>query len=185
MPCQKFKESIYTYAELSPEERKILDGHIQQCASCQALLSEVESMTKMVQALSSHQPVPRDNAKLTHQIMAGVERSKSKGSSGFFSLDRFLSIPTLRYSLAAASITIVLSFVAEHNITQNQTYTGNQRQVSEMSSVLNTSQFLKTIETTRLRNASKKQFSISLCLSTNTCEQLSYFKTKKNHEQSH
>lgn len=180
MSCKKFEERIYLYAELSPDERRILDDHLQQCVSCQNLLNEVQSMTKRVKAFSALQPVPRNNARLTQQIMAGVERSKSGNSFGFLSLDRFLSIPTLRYSLAGLSIVIILSFIAEHNIAQNQTYSENEKQVSEMSSVLNTNHFLKTLETTRLLTAGQKRFSISRCLSTNTCDKLSYFKTKKN-----
>jgi len=182
MSCKKFKESIYLYDELSPEERRMLDEHLRECASCRILLNEVQAMTKSIKVFSSLRPVPQNNASLTHTIMADIERSQQE-SIGL--LDRLFSFPTLRYSLAGLSIVMVISFVAEHNIAQNQTYAKSTVQVSELSSVLNTNHFLKTMEISRGENVNKKHFSISLCLSTGTCDQLSYFKTKKNHEEPH
>src|SRR5690348_7590162 len=130
MPCKDFEKRIYLYSELSSEEQRTLEEHLQQCDSCRALLNDVQSMTKKVQEFAAVKPLPRNNANLTHQIMSGVEKSKNKNLV-LSSLNTLFAMPTLRYSLAALSIIIVASFITEQDIGEQQTYSGNENLVSK------------------------------------------------------
>lgn len=101
MRCEKIEELLSPYLEdeLSREEKKVVDDHLQTCESCAALLSLLketrESLTSFPQLEVSQNLLNR---------LASIPSKKKRFRLSF----DFLLQPSLQPVLAAASIFLVL-----------------------------------------------------------------------------
>ena len=101
MKCERIEEllSLHLEGELLPEEKAIVESHLQSCPACALLLSALKEAR---QALSGFPELEVSRELLSR--LAAIPASKKKFS---FSLD-FLLRPSLQPVFAAASVFLTL-----------------------------------------------------------------------------
>ena len=75
MNCEEVRRSLQDYVtrELSPESRRLFDGHLVECAECQR---ELALMTALVSTLD-HQPVLEPSPGFGQKVLASLPRQRS------------------------------------------------------------------------------------------------------------
>jgi len=75
MNCEEVRRSLQDYVtrELSPESRRLFDGHLVECAECQR---ELALMTALVSTLD-HQPVLEPQPGFGEKVLASLPRQRS------------------------------------------------------------------------------------------------------------
>jgi hypothetical protein len=125
MNCQDFEPFVFTYTELSPEEKQSVDAHLQTCAHCRALLAEVTHVQKAIRLVAAEEVKPPHAAQLTARIMAqtgsGAKRNWMK------EVEEFLQHAFVRYSLATASCMLLLVLATELFSDETQSSFSSQR----------------------------------------------------------
>ena len=84
MNCEEVRRSLQDYVtrELSPESRRLFDGHLVECAECQR---ELALMTALVSTLD-HQPVLEPSPGFGQKVLASLPRQRSFALSPWWSL---------------------------------------------------------------------------------------------------
>jgi hypothetical protein len=74
MTCQTFEQSIVDYLErlLSPEERRAIDAHLQECPRCRAMLAEEHAIAEKLQQW----PRVTCPERVVQRIFTEIERCK-------------------------------------------------------------------------------------------------------------
>jgi len=109
MSCNDFEQNIYLYAELSADERIVVDAHLQTCVSCATLFKATKDAQLLIKQMASVEIVPPNAARLTSGIMSKIAMERSVQNSVF-------SVPFLfraRIALTAVSIVLLVSFGVE------------------------------------------------------------------------
>lgn len=113
MKCQECQEAIYAYRELGDGEKKKVEFHIVNCSQCFALFSEMQSVNQLLLKAATANVQPAHPDWLVNKIMREVAHAKSEVDQGaLFSL-HFFERSVIRYSLAAASIGLMVLFFVE------------------------------------------------------------------------
>jgi len=84
MNCDEVRRSVQDYVtrELSPENRRLFDAHLVECAECQR---ELALMTALVSTLD-HQPVLEPRPGFGEKVLASLPRQRSFALSPWWSL---------------------------------------------------------------------------------------------------
>lgn len=84
MNCEEVRRSVQDYVtrELSPEDRRLFDAHLVECAECQR---ELAVMTAVVSTLD-HQPVMEPSREFTSKVLAGLPRQRTFVPSPWWAL---------------------------------------------------------------------------------------------------
>ncbi len=84
MNCDEVKRSIQDYVtrELGPEERRLFDAHLVECAACQR---ELAVMTAVVSTLD-HQPVLEPQPGFGARVLAALPRQRAFAPSPWWAL---------------------------------------------------------------------------------------------------
>ena len=84
MNCDEVRQSVQNYVmrELSPENRRLFDAHLVECAECQR---ELALMTAVVSTLD-HQPVLEPPPGFGQKVLASLPRQRSLVLSPWWSL---------------------------------------------------------------------------------------------------
>jgi anti-sigma factor RsiW len=84
MNCDDIRRSIQDYVtrELEPENRRLFDAHLVECAECQR---ELALMTALVSTLD-HQPVLEPSTGFSQKVLASLPRQRSLALSPWWSL---------------------------------------------------------------------------------------------------
>lgn len=109
MNCEDYEQLIYTYRELSDEERSKVKQHVATCKKCQELLHEVESFSQTVKTINRENLNVTPSAQLVNKVLNAI-RSDHEVKTRSYDL---FSFSTIRYSLAAVSCGILVLFFAE------------------------------------------------------------------------
>lgn len=109
MSCKEFEQRIYVYRELAVDERKLVDAHLQSCASCAAMFAEIKGTLQPVEQVSIEKAVPLNAARLTRSIMSKIASDKITRSSIFTEL----LWGRARLVLTGLSIVLLVSFAVE------------------------------------------------------------------------
>jgi hypothetical protein len=109
MSCEDFEMNIYIYSELSIEEKKLLDIHLQSCANCAALFREVQQANYLISQVAEEKIVPPNAARLTSGIMSKIA---SRGESQRFSFVDLL-IGRARLAMTVLSLVMLIGFAIE------------------------------------------------------------------------
>lgn len=107
MNCKDVEQEIYLYNELTPTEKKVIDNHIESCVSCREHFAIVQQTRMLVSKEALSVPQPKNFSKLTSHIMQAIEVESQQKESR---LHLFLSSWSLKYSMAAASLALILGF---------------------------------------------------------------------------
>ena len=75
MNCEEVRRSLQDYVtrELRPEDRRLFDAHLVECAECQR---ELALMTALVSTLD-HQPVLEPSTRFAEKVLASLPRQRS------------------------------------------------------------------------------------------------------------
>lgn len=109
MSCKDFEQSIYVYSELSTDEKKMIDAHLQTCSSCTSMFEELKQSQLLIEGLINENIVPKNAARLTSSIMSKISTDKVDRSSIFTGL----LLGHVRIALSGLSIVLLLSFAVE------------------------------------------------------------------------
>lgn len=179
MSCRKWEESVYLYDELSAEERKQLDNHLQQCTECTILFQHVQQMQTIVKDASGAKAIVRDPVLLTAKIMQSLPTAPVSGSKWPSAMNALMNNLLTRYTLGAVSLLLIFFFVNEqqrkiHLPKPEIVYSG-----SKASIPLNTKVFMKAITQDK-----PAESSLYLCIKSNQCDYgiVKMYKQKRNHE---
>lgn len=84
MNCDEVRRSVQDYVtrELSPEDRRLFDAHLVECAACQR---ELALMTAVVSTLD-HQPVLEPPPGFSEKVLASLPRQRGFVPSSWWSL---------------------------------------------------------------------------------------------------
>ncbi|MCX6842390.1 MAG: zf-HC2 domain-containing protein [candidate division WOR-3 bacterium] len=84
MNCDEVRRLVQDYVtrELSPENRRLLDAHLVECAECQR---ELALMTAVVSTLD-HQPVLEPSANFSARVLGNLPRQREFAPSPWWSL---------------------------------------------------------------------------------------------------
>jgi hypothetical protein len=123
MRCKEFESDIHVYSELSGEEKKIVDAHLENCASCQALFQEVRHMQNIVGVAAEKKALPLHAAKLTSDIMHKINGNSMWNWRN--ALASFAQNRSVKFSLSIVSSVLILSFLFElSDSLQQKEFTG-------------------------------------------------------------
>jgi hypothetical protein len=77
MECRDLQERLSAYLEgdASPEENRLIEGHLPSCQECRTALEELRKTLELVQGLEEVEPPPY----FTEQVMSRVREEKAKG----------------------------------------------------------------------------------------------------------
>ena len=81
MDCREIQKSLSSYLDglLSPEEKKLVEGHLPSCVQCSATLAELKKTKDLLRNLDDVEPPPW----LAAKIMACVREEKEQQASFF------------------------------------------------------------------------------------------------------
>jgi anti-sigma factor RsiW len=84
MNCDEVRRSVQDYVtrELSPEDRRLFDAHLVECAECQR---ELALMTAVVSTLD-HQPVLEPSADFSARVLGSLPRQRGFVPSPWWAL---------------------------------------------------------------------------------------------------
>ena len=84
MNCDDIRRSIQDYVtrELEPENRRLFDAHLVECATCQR---ELAIMTAVVSTLD-HQPVPEPSPGFRGKVLASLPRQRGFAPSPWWAV---------------------------------------------------------------------------------------------------
>ncbi len=84
MNCDEARRSVQDYVtrELSPEDRRLFDAHLVECAECQR---ELALMTAVVSTLD-HQPVLEPSPEFSAHVLSNLPRQREFAPSPWWSL---------------------------------------------------------------------------------------------------
>lgn len=111
MNCNRMKEKIYLYNELTSSERKALDEHLNQCDECSTLARQLVYSQRLIKEATRHKPEMTNPNLLTQRIMMAIETEKSRPLFAFI-ID-YLDSLFLRYAISAVSVFLISFFVYE------------------------------------------------------------------------
>src|SRR5689334_15147053 len=109
MSCKDFEQSIYVYNELSVDEKRPVDAHLQVCTSCAALFEELKETQLLLEQLANEEVVPPHAARLTTNIMSKILADKINRVSIFSEL----VLGRARIALTGLSFVLLVSFAIE------------------------------------------------------------------------
>jgi anti-sigma factor RsiW len=110
MNCNEFEEKIFTYKELSEDERAQVNAHIQRCVNCSKLMDQVKEINRVVLKAQASTPLPKNVSALTQRIMDSLPRAEP---TFWWQIEESFNNVWLHYSLRAASMVLVAFFVFE------------------------------------------------------------------------
>jgi len=113
MGCKRFQKQLHLnrHGELSEREKRLLDGHLENCADCSAAAEQIERADQSINMVRSIQPVPPDS--LTGRIFASIP-SPDQDMPLFKTVrrrfDEVIESRWTRFGLAAAASFAMLAF---------------------------------------------------------------------------
>lgn len=113
MKCSTYEQSIYLWEEISPEEKAALTRHMEACPACTELFQQVQLMRGQVTEVSLNKIPAPHAANLTSRIMQAVHEQQ-RNSSVNLTTRLFSPFQLIRYSLAALSLALLVSFGVEY-----------------------------------------------------------------------
>ncbi len=111
MNCKDFEPLLFTYAELSNEEKNKLHDHLIHCSQCYATFQEVNEMLNRVSSMAQQKEPAPHAARLTNKIM--TEINKPAKISIPQSISSFLQSRITKYSLSTVSCVLLLMLLIE------------------------------------------------------------------------
>jgi anti-sigma factor RsiW len=110
MNCNECEERIFTYKELSDDERAVVHTHLQECIDCSKLMDQVKELNHVILKAQASIPQPKNASALTQRIMESLPRIERT----FWQLIvEIFNNTWLQYSLRVASMVLVVFFVFE------------------------------------------------------------------------
>lgn len=109
MSCKDFEQNIYVYHELSTDEKKLVDTHLQTCSSCAALFEELKQTQLLIEQMANEAIVPKNAARLTSGIMSKISTEKINRVSIFSDL----LLGRARIALTCLSVVLLVAFAVE------------------------------------------------------------------------
>ena len=114
MECESAERMILMYRELAPDERMELERHIAGCDSCARQMELQTAFDANIRQAARLPLVPVDAERLTMKVMARVnEQKKSRMNLPIFGMGAWL-----RYTMAAVSLILVVTFYAEYSASE-------------------------------------------------------------------
>lgn len=110
MNCNECEEKIFTYEELSNDERAGVNIHLQECIDCRRLMDQVKEFNHIVLAAHLSVPQPKNASALTQRIMDSLPR---RGITFWEHVKEKFNKAWLQYSLRIAAMILVVFFVFE------------------------------------------------------------------------
>lgn len=160
MNCKDIQQEIYLYDELTPTGEKVIDSHIESCVSCRELFVTVQQANMLISKEALLVPQPKNFSKLTSDIMQAVEiESKQKESR----IGSFLSRLSLKYTMAAASLALILGFGFESFSSAEQV---TKRYPSAKTVTLNSTSLAKSY---RNKKTQPEKVSLYACAKSGDC----------------
>jgi predicted anti-sigma-YlaC factor YlaD len=110
MNCNECEEKVFTYKELSDDERVQVNAHLQECIDCGKLMDQVKELNYIILKAKASTPLPKNASALTQRIMESLPRVERT----FWQLIiESFNNTWLQYSLRIASMVLVVFFVFE------------------------------------------------------------------------
>jgi len=177
MKCEKIEVQIFLYNELTTLEKEKVDVHVQTCATCRALVEQVNRQQQLIQQVAA-MPIEIDSRKLTRNIMSAIQPG-SKSTWLDESVDYLLGYWT-RLALVSVSVCLIVFFTTEllHDTLQNESSLSKVKQDSRIQ--LNTKQFLQM--QWKQRTEVSQTASWYDCLKQKDCLVIRNYKSKQANE---
>lgn len=137
MNCQEYKEKIWTYSELSEDEKLYIDLHVQNCNDCKKVWAEVQYLSQSISQAKGFKPFLENSAAFTHKVMAALPSNKQ---SHLEKVGDMLLSPWLQNSLRIASVLLIVTLIFE-NVDDPKHFTKFFPEKNTV--ILNSSAFLK------------------------------------------
>ena len=114
MTCDRIKEHIYLYEELSNDDRAKVNDHVANCAQCAMVFTKFEEQQSLISKASSWQEPLDQPEKMTEHIMNAIGGRESKLPSIDMLLGQ-INLTPVRYALACLSLILITLFTWEYN----------------------------------------------------------------------
>jgi anti-sigma factor RsiW len=101
MNCNECEEKIFTYKELSDDEKEQVNAHLHECIDCSRLMEQVKELNHVILKTQASTPVPKNAFALTQRIMESLPRTERTFSQVIV---ENLNNTWLQYSLRVASM---------------------------------------------------------------------------------
>jgi hypothetical protein len=111
MKCEECEKGIYLYRESSEEERLKMRNHMENCEECTKLFKEVQAASYLIESARS-KGEPANSAALTSRIIDNLPANEPRESVLNYFLG-LLDLSAVRYSMAVASVFLLVFFVTE------------------------------------------------------------------------
>lgn len=142
MRCREFEKRIYLYEELTTEERKVVDHHINQCAACRELIEQISNSRAIIKKVKLHQPEAQNSNRLTQRIMNAIDQEKEKSLLEVWVT--YLDSLFFRYATSALSVFLISFFIYEQQAIDPSSEVGKISKTEIQGAVLDMSKFHST-----------------------------------------
>lgn len=137
MNCEKIREDIFLYDELSPLDKRAVDVHVSGCKTCEMVFSDHRRAQSLVHEVAQVQLRPSNSARLTSQVMDAIgKRQRQSSSTG-----EGRGYRLLRLAMTTCSIALVIVFVNQHLSSPGDL----QHTAEAKTTVLNTATMLRQL----------------------------------------
>lgn len=109
MSCKEFERSIYVYSELSAEEKRLVDAHLQTCVSCAARFEEMSTVHSLIKQIAADELIPSNAARFTGNVMSKIISVQPRPTPS--PAVRFFIFTRLAFTLVSA--VLLVGFVVE------------------------------------------------------------------------
>lgn len=110
MNCNGCEEKIFTYGELSGDERAEVNTHLQECIDCRRLMDQVKELDLIILKVQTFAPMPKNTSALAQRIMESLPTS---GKTFLELVEEKFNKAWLQHSLRVAAMILVVFFVFE------------------------------------------------------------------------
>jgi hypothetical protein len=108
MNCNDCEEKVFTYKELSDDEKEQVNAHLHECIDCSRLMDQAKKLNHVILKTKASIPQPKNASALTQRIMESLPRAERTLLQ--LIVENFNNI-WLQYSLRIASMILVVFFV--------------------------------------------------------------------------
>ncbi|MDN5214876.1 hypothetical protein QQ020_22540 [Fulvivirgaceae bacterium BMA12] len=119
MNCDKVKQNIYGYDELTETEKGSLHDHIAQCNSCALLFREMQQQRALFRKASQWKDLPPNPDRLTQNVMSSIKTPAGRKVRPVGEMIDRINLVPLRLALTSLSFFLIIFFVSEYNMTQS------------------------------------------------------------------
>ena len=113
MNCKEAESLMVMFSTLTPDEKIILKGHLENCSSCTAYFTSIQKQEELIRQAKTWIPELNDPAAFTDQIMEALPPRQSIPTTKRHWLSGLFNWTPLQTGLAACSLILAFTFAVE------------------------------------------------------------------------